>query len=119
VRIFQRLVAALAGIALAGVALYGLAFIELTALISLETPNPDPSLDAEPCCEYPDTWDEVHEGIAWMFGLAIVDALVVCAAGASLKWALTGRLPGWRRLILVPIGAVVAVAVVTEPYWQG
>jgi hypothetical protein len=112
-----RIGGGLAGLALSALALVGVALIAFTAAISLDLPDPDASLDGDPCCDHPDTWADVHEGIAWMFGAAVVDSLIVCAAIAAFTWALLGRQPRWRWLAVVPVFAVAAIAIVTAPWW--
>jgi hypothetical protein len=117
VRVVSRIVAGVAGLALSALALMGVAFIGFTALVDLQLPDPDARLDGDPCCRYPDTWADVHEGIAWMFGEAVLESLIVCAAITAFAWALLGRRPRWRWLAVVPVGAVATAAIVTAPWW--
>jgi hypothetical protein len=60
-----------------------------------------------------------HADVAWLLFLAGVDGLIGAAMVAAFSVAFTGRLPLWRRLAFVPVGAVVIVATLTEPWWTG
>ena len=89
-----RGVAGVAGAALMLVALHGAGWVALSALLAAQTP--DPSIpDGDPCCGHPDTWGEVASGLAWTFGLLLVDALLVYVAVGLLIWSVHAR---WPRL---------------------
>jgi hypothetical protein len=116
VRIVLRWVVGLAAVGLIPLALPGAGLIWFVGSFSLQRPRPC-APGEEALCWQPQTWDEVHEGIGWMFGIAALDGVVCGAAVAGLWWAVTGRAPRWRRLALIPACAIVIVAVVTEPWW--
>jgi hypothetical protein len=61
------------------------------------SPNPDPSLDGDPCCADPDTWWDVVTGRAYFLALAIVAVGLVLLTTTLASVALTGSEPEFVR----------------------
>jgi hypothetical protein len=91
------------------VGLYGAAFVLIAGAIAAERPDPTVP-DGDPCCPYPDTWQEVWIGIAGTLGLAVVDSFIFMAAAAMLSCGAHGRSPRLGRLLWIPAGYVVFAA---------
>jgi hypothetical protein len=88
-------------------------WVTLLALIfsaAFQTPNPDPGLDGDPCCGYPDTWTDVAVGGAY-FLATLIAAIGFMGAGVTcLVAAVRGRVPDRaRRSVWLRRGAVVAL----------
>jgi len=58
----------------------------LYAAVAFREPNPDPSLDGDPCCDHPDTWTDVAVGSVY-FAATAVAALGLIGCGLMLWWA--------------------------------
>jgi hypothetical protein len=89
-------------------------WVSLLALIyssALRLPDPDPALDGDPCCGYPDTWSEVVLGGTYAVATGIA-ALGLITAGGLLIWSamINGLPPRVRGSRLLRAGGVLAVA---------
>lgn len=80
-------------------ALFGLWVCVIAGIYTsaFQRPDPNPALDGDPCCFYPDNWGEVLIGSIYF--IAILSAgLGLLAAGSALsKFGATGRLPRYAR----------------------
>ena len=63
----------------------------------LRAPNPDPALDGEPCCPYPDTWIDVALGGALVIALVLIAVGLIALAIALGGVAFTGKPPALLR----------------------
>jgi hypothetical protein len=54
-----------------------------------------------------------------MLGNAFATGVVAALGLAAGIYAVGDRAPRWRRLALVPVNAVVIVAMLTERWWTG
>jgi hypothetical protein len=75
-------------------------WVALLALIysaALRRPNPDPRLDGDPCCGYPDTWGDVLGGGTYTIAIASVAIGLLVAGAALLRSAAKVRVPGFVR----------------------
>jgi hypothetical protein len=84
-------------------AAWGSLFVLLVGAVSAQ--EPDPSIPSgDPCCGHPDTWGEVAWGGGVTLVYAAVDGALFAVAGALVWWAIRGRWPGRKGLLLVPVG---------------
>jgi hypothetical protein len=95
--------------------LFGILLLTFIAGFGLQEPQP---CYGDPCLS-PNTWGEVHESVAWMLGIAFATGVVAALGLAAGIYAVADRAPRWRRLALVPVNAVVIVAMLTERWWTG
>jgi hypothetical protein len=85
--------AALAGAPLMALGAVWLLLLAVIGTSLLRSPNPDPALDGDPCCWYPDNWLQVALGAFGVLALVVI-ALALVGLAAALLWvAVSGRSP--------------------------
>ena len=71
-------------------------WVILLALVlsaALRQPNPDPSLDGEPCCAYPDTWADVAIGAGYTVATAIAAVGIIGLGVVAMTSAVQNQIP--------------------------
>jgi hypothetical protein len=107
---YFRRAASLLGAPLAALAALGILLVAFIATSLLRAPNPDPMLDGDPCCPYPDSWLEVAFGTLLFIALVVV-ALALILLAVALSWvALTGQAPELVRRHQAKLGIVLFTA---------
>jgi hypothetical protein len=94
------------------------AMLALLYTSELRSPDPDPRLDGDPCCGYPDTWADVAIGGVYFLVVAFVALAALGAGGILASGAILGRFPaGLRRRerLLGRLGAAAALGAVAVP----
>jgi hypothetical protein len=104
-----RMVALVGSLVVFAAAAWGALFLALVASYAGTPPDPT-AVDGDPCCATPDTWSAALWVGAWSLIYAAVEGAIVALGCALVWWAVRRRWPRWRRLALVPGGAVVVVA---------
>jgi hypothetical protein len=89
----------LAGLGSAGSLVAGLWVAALALIYTsyFRSPNPDPSLDGDPCCAHPDTWWDVVMGGAYFLAVATVAVGLALLTTTLASVALTGTQPAFLR----------------------
>jgi hypothetical protein len=111
---FAALTAAVVAVPIGNAAL---ALSVLTTVL-LRAPDPDPSLDGDPCCGHPDTWTDVIVGGGFFTVEAFVALTVLGGSGVMATAAILGRFPAalrGRGRVVRRIAAAAALGVVAVP----
>jgi hypothetical protein len=62
-------------------------------------------------------WAGERADVLWMLFLAGATGTIMALGLAAGSYAVLDRAAHWRRLAMIPAGAVVVVAILTEPWW--